>query len=208
MNSPFTFESEGNDNFELDEFEGVLELEIDFPSGEIADEGQADLEEIDELEGEVGTMPAASRQGASSLTFEAEPFQLPPAQPDRSPGRRTHSGCGCGKCRHRSAEDEEGSWASQYAPDVRQAIELGGAMWPLALQRAITSGIRDPGALANIAFYMQFPGRSGRPISATEPGASNLIAAWKFFRDAAKNMLSPAPSSAPSGVLRQNHTGG
>ncbi|HEV2840915.1 MAG TPA: penicillin-insensitive murein endopeptidase [Chthoniobacterales bacterium] len=132
-------------------------------------------------------------------------------------GDRPKEACGCRKCRevaeHEDSRndiaraiqeleadfewEDEGGWASQYAPDVRQAIDLGGAMWPLALQRAIQSGIRDPNALANIAFYMQFPARNGRPISAAEPGATELIAAWKFFRDSAKNML-PAPPSAPA----------
>jgi hypothetical protein len=96
-------------------------------------------------------------------------------------------------------EWEEESWASQYPPDVRQAIAMGGAVWPLALQRAIKSGIRDSIKLANIAFFMHHPERDGRPISANEPGAGDLIALWKFFRDEAKKMLSPAvPASTPA----------
>lgn len=99
-------------------------------------------------------------------------------------------------------EWDVGSWASNYPADVREAIALGGAMWPLALKRAIDHGVRDPGTLANIAFYMNLPGRNGRPITPGEPGASGLIEAWKFFREAARNMLS-APSSAPSASCRK-----
>ncbi len=102
-------------------------------------------------------------------------------------------------------EWEEESWSSQYPADVRQAIAMGGAVWPLALQRAIKSGIRDSGKLANIAFFMHQPERDGRPISANEPGASDLIALWKFFRDEAKKMLSqvaPASKPASSGSCR------
>lgn len=96
-------------------------------------------------------------------------------------------------------ETEVGSWANKYPPGVREAIALGGAMWPLALRRAIDSGFRDSNTLANIAFYMNHPERNGRPIAKGEPGASGLIEAWKFFRDAAKKMLPSAPS-APSSL--------
>jgi hypothetical protein len=131
------------------------------------------------------------------LAFEAEPFEL-----------ETEGGCGCARCRHYAAAEEEfeweeESWASQYAPDVQQAIAMGGAVWPLALQRAIKSGIRDSSKLANIAFFMHHPERDGRPISPNESGAGDLIALWKFFRDEAKRMLSPAaPASTPSGSCR------
>jgi penicillin-insensitive murein endopeptidase len=138
------------------------------------------------------------------LTFEAAPFRAAQQNAEDETfaefAAASETGTEAGFW-HEAAESEweVGSWAARYPADVRKAIGMGGAMWPLALSRAIARGYRDTGTLANIAFFMHHPERNGRPIATNEPGASGLIELWKFFRDAAKNMISPAPSSSPAG---------
>jgi hypothetical protein len=165
----------------------------------------------------------------NTLTFDAESFELwkdegleeSRGSPQCCAARTTSVGCGCRECRRKAQqpdfiedggalsfeaaefEEEVGSWASKYPAPVRDAIAMGGAMWPLALKRAIDSGIRDTGTLANIAFYMNHPDRNGRSISTGEPGASGLIQAWKFFRGAAGRMISTGASSPCGSTVPQ-----
>jgi hypothetical protein len=95
-----------------------------------------------------------------------------------------------------TSEGETAAWAQGYPPSVREVISQGAALWPLAMQRAIEAGIRDSSRLANLAFFMHHPERNGRAIDPNEPGASNLIALWKFLRDTARNMLQGSPTPA------------
>jgi len=94
-------------------------------------------------------------------------------------------------------ELEVGDWSQKYPASVRKVIAQGAILWPLAMQRAIEAGIRNSTKLADLAFFMHYPERNGRPISTREPGAGDLIVTWKLFRDAAANLLR-SPSN-PSG---------
>jgi hypothetical protein len=92
-------------------------------------------------------------------------------------------------------EGEAGVWAMRYPPGVREIIKQGApVLWPAAMQRAIEAGIRDSSKLADLAFFMHHPDRNGRAIDSSEPGASKLIALWKFLRDAALNILKGSPT--------------
>jgi hypothetical protein len=162
-----------------------------------------------------------------NFPFEAEPFELSEKScdcPRCRAARQPRAGDECRHCRGEAEPEdllgdvanwsfeetdfewEEESWADKYPAPVREAIAMGFAMWPLALSRAIQHGIRDTSTLANIAFYMQYPQRNGRPIAPDEPGASGLIAAWKFYRDAAAKMIPSAASSSCGKAVPQVNT--
>jgi hypothetical protein len=66
------------------------------------------------------------------------------------------------------------------------------------MMAAIQAGQRSPDQLANLAFFMHHPGRNGRPISRSEPGAAGLIELWTILRDAARNMLKGKRAKTPA----------
>ncbi len=94
--------------------------------------------------------------------------------------------------------DELETWTARYPATVRDAIALGPAMWPLAFERAIAAGLKDSDKLADLGFFMHYPKRNGRAIVVGEPGAAEMIALWKFLRNAARNMLRGHSSTGPS----------
>lgn len=86
---------------------------------------------------------------------------------------------------------------------VRDAVAIGALVWPLAVQRAIEAGLRDPDRLADLVFFMHHPerviGGVGRALDPAEPQFAKLSAEWKAFRTMVVPMLAPKPAPPPGG---------
>jgi hypothetical protein len=92
------------------------------------------------------------------------------------------------------------------APDVRAAFSMGAIAWPLAVRRAIGSGVKSLDDLTNIVFFMHHPERvvagSGRALSPGEPRFAALRKEWKAFRALVDPLLKPpARPAAPPFVV-------
>lgn len=87
---------------------------------------------------------------------------------------------------------------------VRDAFHIGALAWPLAVQRAIQSGMSNLDDLTDIVFFMHHPERVvagvGQPLQAGDPQFARLSGEWKAFRTLIAPMLKrlPAPGSAPA----------
>lgn len=101
--------------------------------------------------------------------------------------------------------DDEFRPASLPKP-VREAMGMGALAWPLAVQRAIASGLRKLDELTNIVFFMHHPERMvagiGRALDSGERHFAALSNEWKAFRTLVRPLLGPsAPAPrAPSPV--------
>ena len=82
---------------------------------------------------------------------------------------------------------------SKLPPLVRAQMAKGGGAWQEAVAAAIRAGIRDPGALANLIFFMQNPKRVkdsvGLAIRGDEDDFVKARAEWNLYRTIATSRL-------------------
>ena len=75
---------------------------------------------------------------------------------------------------------------SDFSPNVREAFRDSAAFWPITVDAAIKSGVRDPDKLADLVYYMHHPermnGNKGRALDASEPNFDALVEEWQAFR--------------------------
>ena len=97
-----------------------------------------------------------------------------------------------------TSELEDEFRVSALPSGVRETFAIGALAWPLAVKRAIESGLRNLDQLANIVFFMHHPerivGGVGRSLDPGEPQFAKLSAEWKAFRTLVAPMLKPAPA--------------
>jgi hypothetical protein len=86
---------------------------------------------------------------------------------------------------------------------VLQAFRQGPMMWPIVVEKALGSGIRDLNKLTDIVFYLHFPERIGNPI---KPSEFQLIGKWKHFRALVKPRLDAAMMNRMDGFDVQELT--
>ena len=102
------------------------------------------------------------------------------------------------------AELEEGEFHLNRLPrKAREQFDKGTGAWREAVKEAIQAGIKDPGTLADLMFFMHHPDRMksgvGRSLSRTEPDFVKLRALWNLYCTIASGFLNP--SSPPSSVF-------
>jgi len=89
--------------------------------------------------------------------------------------------------------------------DVRQAFASGARAWPLAVQRAIASGLTNLNDLTDMVFFMHHPARLkagvGMPLSKYDPSFSKLASEWRAWQRSIKPMLqTPTPNAPVTGT--------
>ena len=98
-----------------------------------------------------------------------------------------------------SFEADVAGWARNFPASVQASISMGGGAWPLAAQRAINAGIRDPNRLTDLAFWMHVPDLGGQAIPKRHSRSSDWIALWTSLRDDVGAMLRANPPGTKPG---------
>src|SRR5215813_703060 len=85
---------------------------------------------------------------------------------------------------------------------VQQRFSKVGASWRDAVAEAIGSGIKSPNVLADLIFFMQYPGRMtagvGKLIDRRESDFVKLRAEWILYRSIVTGLLKPAAAAIPA----------
>ena len=118
-------------------------------------------------------------------------------------------------------EQEDEFRLATLSGDVRAAFAMGPLAWPLAVKRAIASGLTNLVDLTDMVFFMHHPERLtagvGAALRTSEPDFSRLSNEWKAWRTLVQPMLkattpvtpaTPAGGTRPSAPLRYGVPGG
>jgi len=85
---------------------------------------------------------------------------------------------------------------SPFAPEATGLPVVSESPEQATVRQAVARGTTDLNALTNLVFFARHPERSGRGLSASEPGFAALGAEWTTIRDTVvRPLLSPTPSA-------------
>lgn len=97
----------------------------------------------------------------------------------------------------------------KFPPSVRSVFKMGGALWPLALQKSVDHGIVDVNLLTDLVFHMHHPELKGRKL---QPDEKELGKEWEAFKGMVRQALpyhtgeKAVPKTAPSWKLQPHET--
>lgn len=93
---------------------------------------------------------------------------------------------------------------SKFSAEVRAAFREAPAFWPITVDAAIKSGVRDPDKLADLIFFMHHPermtGNKGRALKTSEANFDALVEEWQAFRSIVMPILLPKVPEVSAGA--------